>query len=300
MKTHDLEQGSEAWLAWRNSGWSASDASIIMGCAPSYYEVRTWEDLRMRRLGMADDPNEWAQEAFAWGHEREGPVRDWVNEHLDTWFAPACVSNGKFLASLDGLDHDVHEDGEKTLWLEIKCPLPSRSITNKRWYDGVRAWKDLPDYHKWQTLHQFAALNVKAAKLVYAIQTPEEEEPILIEADFCTQIMGPLVDQLWGQWKAWEDGEDPGRTDGEWYCATDRYFQAKKDYDAAKAKLDAARSDLVGLCDDGLSLKYGLGWQVSRQTRKGGVDTKRMEQDGIDVDAYRKDPTESWVVRRKS
>ena len=30
------EQGSPAWLSWRASKWTASDAGAILGCAPEW------------------------------------------------------------------------------------------------------------------------------------------------------------------------------------------------------------------------------------------------------------------------
>ncbi len=44
-------------------------------------------------------------------------------------------------------------------------------------------------------------------------------------------------------------------------------------------------------------LSNGLRFSIKRSERKGSVDTKKMESNGIDVDGYRKKPSVIYTVR---
>lgn len=58
------------------------------------------------------------------------------------------------------------------------------------------------------------------------------------------------------------------------------------------------KPDLEGLKHDLFyELSNGLRFSIKRSERKGSVDTKKMESNGIDVDGYRKKPSVIYTVR---
>ena len=61
---------------------------------------------------------------------------------------------------------------------------------------------------------------------------------------------------------------------------------------------DTYRPDLEGLNHDVYyELDNGLRFSIKRSTRKGSIDTKRLEADGINVDGYRKKDSTIFTVR---
>jgi len=61
---------------------------------------------------------------------------------------------------------------------------------------------------------------------------------------------------------------------------------------------DTYRPDLEGLNHDVYyELDNGLRFSIKRSTRKGSIDTKRLEADGINVDGYRKKDSTVFTVR---
>ena len=97
-------KAAEAWLAWRRKLLTASEAAIVMGCAPSYWEVKTPDQLRASKAGAERaEPSDFTKKLWADGHAKEAQIRDRLNE---SWydFQPACFELGDYGASLDGWD----------------------------------------------------------------------------------------------------------------------------------------------------------------------------------------------------
>ena len=149
MKTIDLKQGSEEWLDWRLEHATASDAAVIMGCAPDYWQVRTWEELHLVKCGLGLPPDEFTQRLFEHGHRNEEVVRG----RFAPGAQPCCVemsADSRFAASLDGL----REKDGRTEWLEVKSVTSARSKLLRHLED----FKTAPPYVFWQLVHQAACL----------------------------------------------------------------------------------------------------------------------------------------------
>ena len=265
-KTVDLVQGSEEWLDWRMTKWCASEASIIMGCAPKWSKYKTWDDLSLIKAGFAEY-DDWATKAMEWGAEREQEALAYACEHLGS-YKPACIENldePKLCASLDGL----HVSGDEVHWLEIKCPVPMSS-SKGRWYDLVGDFLDLPKSYQWQAMHQFLALGVKEAFLDYLI-FPDDRELIRFRTHFHRAYHHMDFKNLLEQWRQWEDGGQPGRADNRWMFLSNHYLKVKGDFERAKDELAEARKEMIRLVeDDFLKLPYGNGVRVD-ETHKGYV-----------------------------
>ena len=79
-ETVHLGPGTDAWLDWRETVRSASEAPIIMGAAPAYWERNSWADLR--NPNPPKEPSDYTREIWAYGHRREEEYRRAHHPHL--------------------------------------------------------------------------------------------------------------------------------------------------------------------------------------------------------------------------
>ena len=111
MKTVNLKQKSQEWLAWRRSKIMASDAPIIMGVSP----YKSPEKLLEEKIQCYERPgNQWMQR----GIDLEPKALSEFEKEKNLIMFP-CVGihdNGWMAASFDGMT--LEED----CIVEIKCP----------------------------------------------------------------------------------------------------------------------------------------------------------------------------------
>ena len=76
------------------------------------------------------------------------------------------------------------------------------------------------------------------------------------------------------------------RDDPEWLSAASAYLELRTAYDEVSAKVDEAKSELVGLASH--AKERGGGISVTRLWRLGSVDYKRVPAlTGVDLEQYR-------------
>jgi len=107
--THDLVQGSDAWIEFRLSHHGASEAAAMLGISP---KVRRNELLHMKHTSMPKEFSDWVQEHILdRGHEVEALARPYIEASLGEDLYPVTMSIGDISASCDGLTMD-----ERTAW----------------------------------------------------------------------------------------------------------------------------------------------------------------------------------------
>lgn len=107
--THDLVQGSDAWIEFRMSHHGASEASAMLGISP---KVKRTELLHMKHTGTPKEFSDWVQEHILdHGHAVEALARPYVEASLGEDLYPVTMSIGDISASCDGLTMD-----ERTAW----------------------------------------------------------------------------------------------------------------------------------------------------------------------------------------
>lgn len=117
MRLLDIDQRSDAWLAWRACGLGSSDAAAIVGLSPwtTRDELLLEKEMALRGERARDRDNG----AMARGRRLEPVARD-LYEQLMGWEAPpACGVHREhdwLKASFDGWVR------ERSLPVEIKCP----------------------------------------------------------------------------------------------------------------------------------------------------------------------------------
>ena len=117
MAIVDLVQRSDAWLAWRKTGITASMIPVIMERSPYQTPYQLWAEL----VGLKEPDDLSNNYHVQRGVEQEPEARDTVENEYGKPYMPVCVEadhNTLFKASLDGL-YSLGNDKEV---LEIKCP----------------------------------------------------------------------------------------------------------------------------------------------------------------------------------
>lgn len=140
MVTHDVVQGSPEWLELRATKLTASEAPVIMGCHPN---MRRDELLEAKATYSPKEFSSYVEEViFADGHETEAKARPILEMIIGEDLYPVTGSNGKYLASYDGINSMDAED---------------TGFEHKQWNADlamlVQAGKP-PAYIFWQLEHQ--------------------------------------------------------------------------------------------------------------------------------------------------
>jgi len=140
----DLEQGTEAWLNWRDQGLGASDAPTVMGENPWKSRAKLLEKKRRRVRPPVNA-------AMARGTALEPKARSRYEILTGIVVRPVCLESTSFQwlrASVDGLS----EDGLSVV--EIKC---GESVYNKSASSGR-----VPGYYVGQLQHILAVTGLEA------------------------------------------------------------------------------------------------------------------------------------------
>lgn len=100
ITSHNLQQGSQLWHAFRAEHFGASEASACLGLSP--YKTRT-QLLNEKKTGLTPDVNAATQKVFDNGHAVEALARPIVEKLINEDLSPMTFSNGKLSASCDGI-----------------------------------------------------------------------------------------------------------------------------------------------------------------------------------------------------
>ncbi len=163
-KIIQLQQGTEAWHAWRRQGIGASDAPTIMGENP-------WKKrealLLEKQLGTVVEQTHVMRR----GHKLEPFARKEYETNLNRKVSPQCMQSTQhawLLASVDGLS----DDG--SVVVEIKC--------GKSAYSYSRSTGKVPKYYYAQLQHILAV--TKLEKIDYWSYQPKRPSiHIVVERD---------------------------------------------------------------------------------------------------------------------
>ena len=134
-KEINLEQGSDAWLNWRNDGIGASDASTIMG----ENQFKSADKLLYEKKHRINEPS---NEAMKEGTRLEPEARRAYEKETNINVTPLCVESIKYpwlRASLDG----ISKKGD--ILVEIKCGKSSMRKAQQGY---------IPNYYHGQIQHQ--------------------------------------------------------------------------------------------------------------------------------------------------
>lgn len=277
MKIMDLEQGSEAWLAWRRERRMASEAAAALGKSP-YMSKRKLAEVKR---GVSET---FVNAAMQRGTDNEAKARSFVESQLGDFFTPRVIELGMYGASLDGIS-------ESGTLIEIKVP---RSKDSELWKSACRG--EIPLHLEIQMCQQYAVSS--ASEAFFCVFLPEDEVLHVIRYTFSPAMWDEIQrgwSQFWADYMIGELPEEEQRTDQEWAAAVADYLQAKEEADQSADVLEVARKHLIELAPNGAK---GLGIQVIKAERQGTVNYKAIpELKGVDLDKYRGKPTSYFTVK---
>ena len=320
MKIVDIEQGTPEWHEWRQGKASASDAAIIMGCAPSYWETRTWEDLRLKQAGLATEPTEWAKKAWAYGHQHEPAARKSLEEQTHSPFTPVCIEmedDSRFAASLDGYSDT------SGWWAEIKCPISGERSTLWKVLgsnEPMTLKERIPPHIWWQLVHQAMVLDdCQTCCLVCRVGSENRNLFINIE-DLQDDV--PALKDKWDRFLA---GEEQTTVSIEFKVAAKEWLKTNAAAKKAANLAKLARAALLECTPGDKANAFGV--SVARIEKAGSIDwqavarhlwselntrlnlesedptSRDMEIELKELEAfaetYRKDGLTMWTVREK-
>ena len=313
MKVVDLEPNTDEWLEWRRTRLTASEASVVMGEAPSWMETETWADLRSCKAGCDPEPDDWTKKAWEHGHKCEERVLAELDRAAGA-YRPACLemtSDSRFSASIDGL-LETFRDQVSGLWLEIKCPyrrdsrlLDVLSRLNETGEDERESLlRDLRPHIYWQLVQQAAVvtedLQVSARHTCVLLGVDRERR----EQRVHLSVRNLLLDwpRLKAEWVRYMSGASQYREDAEWAAAVERYEASGEHLERAKQARQQARENMIGIAGGEAA---GCGYRVAFVKRRGTVDWKAavLDMAGGDeakmnsiAENHRKSPSELWQV----
>lgn len=310
-----VQPNTDEWHAWRRSRCNASEASVIMGEAPKWMDVRTWDDLRAVKAGHDMPPSPWALEAFRHGHQTEARVlEDYPN------YAPTCVmmeKDDRFAASIDGLlEQPAHPASPEPLWLEIKAPYSRNSqlrsnvqelarLSARSETGGAEEFRRKLPYIFWQLVHQTAVITEEqpVAEEVGCLLLVQDIHARRAELRLRANMLLNYWSELKGRWEKFLRDDAQYRADEQWVAAAQRYAACKSGHEKSQQLLTEAKDALIELA--GGQEVSGSGLRVAKIQRSGTVDWAGVAAQiaaahGVDpdpiADQHRRPDAESWQV----
>ena len=285
----EVEQGTDEWLAVRRMCVTATDGAALMGANPFRDAANTMNQLYWKKV-LPDNYTPTAPMEYGTRHEPDAREQCNMDFHRD--YQPKVyrrvIDGVPFMASLDGY---CDTDGDVNI-LEIKCPYKGKQ---SYLYKGM---PHIPENYAIQLEIQCRVMLEERA--LFMVWTPQGYEWTTYrrDDDLWERILenakifyGYLAD---GKEPPLTDGDIVRRNDAEWYEVTD----ALKTVNAKIAKLDeqrrVLRQQLIEL--SGGTNSEGNGVRLAKVYRRGGYDIKAISKH-FNVEAYRKEPSASYVVR---
>jgi putative phage-type endonuclease len=268
-----MVQGSPEWHEHRRRYRNASETAAVLGLSPWRTPYQLWQ----LKLGLVEQE---VTPAMQRGTELEPVARAAYERQTGRVMQPLVVVDGEYSASLDGMTLG----GERIV--EIKCPVKGRDSTLWKTVGAGR----LPEHYQWQVQHQLLVTGAAVADVYIFDGVDGILLAVVPEPD-----SWPRIHQAWDAFMkcvteehapALTDRDTRIRDDAGWLSAAATYLEFRTAQDELGAKLDEAKSRLVGLVSH--AREEGGGLSVTRMWRRGNVDYKCVPQlSGVDLDAYR-------------
>lgn len=166
----ELQQQSDAWLAFRKTKLGSSDAPIIMGASPYSTPLELWKE----KLGVKSKRPFVENLAIQLGNRFEPAVRAHYELEVGIDCPPTILVHKRYpflMASLDGYN------AEKKIVLEIK-------VAGKEVFEQAQAGK-CHDKYIWQVYHQLEVSGADEAHFVVARTENKLGEYFLSEITMC-------------------------------------------------------------------------------------------------------------------
>ena len=274
----NLEQGTNAWLAYRTNGVGGSDIASIAGMKGAFNKR---SDVMAEKLGATKKITDFQKKIFADGHEWEALVRENLNS-TGYNFKPAVVcrnTNERLFASLDGLD----EQAQKIL--EVKSV-----VTRERFEDYCER---IPDHYMAQVQWQLMVCEYDTAMVAFVhggeVVIREVQANHMMQVDLF-MVAVAFLKELDGI----KAGTLPSPIQSVEGSEMDRLAYLKAQEKEMKVQLDMVSEEIKQLAERVLETNKanrieGKSVTVQWVERQGSIDYAKVpELKGIDLAPYRK------------
>jgi putative phage-type endonuclease len=260
----------------------ASDAPVIMGVSPWRTPYQLWED----KLDLA--PEQEDTFALRRGRELEPVAREAYSVYTGHIVEPKQVFHPEIpymMANMDGITDD------HSIAVEIKCPGEADHQTAKQ---GI-----VPEKYRPQLQHQLAVIGINQIHYF----SYRDGDTALVEVERDEGYIKRLLLEEKKFWSCVENLSAPSltdrdyaeRNDSAWANAASEWTLVSKQLEELKLKEKLHRETLIQLAGEHNCI--GNKVKLQKILRKGTVDYKAVpELKDVDVEKYRKQPTESWRI----
>ena len=272
---NEMQQGSLEWHEHRSKYNNASEAAIIMDCAPKYWKTSKrilWEQKQGLR-GSNVDPNNLA---IKHGKDTEADARNCFNKNIGANTRPVVGVKGRFSASLDGFGTDAEG---RSIKVEIKCPMSSNSEVWKLAANG-----EIAEYYRWQMVHQSYCVDTEQTFFFVYIN----DDQFLTIPYISSQEDTDALLKAWGEFNDSEPDPDFVTMEDEqmraWVNDHQDLLQQKA---LLEAKIEQVAASLKDRAGDKNVISFGC--KIQTISRKGSVDYKKIDTlKDVDPEQYRK------------
>jgi len=278
-----LTQNTHEWYAYRRKKIGASDASIILEVSPWKTPYQLW----LEKTGNSTSPTTPQQKR---GLEMEESARQSFERMTGMIMFPKVMEHPTLnwmMASLDGIDMD------STAIVEIKCPGQVDHAIAKQ--------GKIPEKYVPQLQHQLA---VTGLEMAYYFSF-DGNDGVIVEVEKDEQFISKMIDLEQVFWNCLVTLSPPPmnkrdiieRDDQEWVAVSNKWRAIKQQLELLENEEKSLRNTLIQMANNHSTIGGGI--RLTRSTRRGSVQYAQIpEIRGIDLEKYRKKPTEIWRLTR--
>ena len=299
MNIININQNTDEWLEWRNTGLGASDAATILGKNPYQTAFDLWEIMTNRKkpLDLSNNPN------VQRGNELEPLARASAEKFLKMKLDVLCAteSNDPYvMASFDGINLD------NEIVCELKCPHETTFL-------DVASKKRKSAFYLvyWiQVQQQLYVSKAKKAYLIFFLKGEKGEKNKLLPFEILPDIefqQNELVPALKSFWYMVKNNVEPPRdvirdrciiNESFWRSVANpfadknlRLTELTKESNALKTELEPLKALMISLMGQN-HLAESNGVRVKKFPKKGKVKydqlitdlLAKLKQQGFDID----------------
>ena len=278
-----MEQRTQEWYEYRKNHIGASDTPNVMGIGyESPYQV--W----LEKIGMSQPKK--MNEAMERGVRLEPQAREKYNEMTGYDMMPIIGEDEEFsfmMASFDGMSSD------RKHIVEIKIPGQKN---HQMALDG-----QVPTHYYPQLQKQIYVAGLERVDYF----SYSEESSIIIPVERDDTFIASMILEEVKFWDLVESFTTPELTekdvikrfDSEWQILALQCLDCQKRLEVLQEEYDLLRKSLI--LSSGQYNSVGSGIRVTKCVRKGSIPYSELEEiKSLDLEKYRKKPTESWRVTR--
>lgn len=290
--TQEIKQHSPQWLEWRKNGIGSSDVAVILCISP----FKKLIDLYLEKIGEKPEQDYSNNFVVQRGVYLEPIARDQFNKMIGANYEPALFQHDDYefmRYSSDGYDPETDS------LIEIKC--------NGSKSHNLALENTIPDYYLAQI--QYGLLVSKAKYCYYISYNPDHPTPLIyLKVTPDSSLQSKIESAVKDFWinnvlkkNSPKDGFDSAELPESIKEKIDQFRSLKLELDEKNKYLENLEIELKDYFKSN-DIKYtnynGVFFELIE--RKGTIDYSKIpELQGVDLEKYRKKPTEYYKISIK-